>query len=141
MSLALIVAKQKQLIDKALKRKKEQESNGFGRKEAIAAHRRATTSSDSKHKHLEMILDLLDPTLDFRALGKSSKCNLDHSRYHCILPYTSKKQPPLKLNYVRVVQCDSEEKFQIDLNEKLSQSVISTATGGDNYKAVRPLYK
>jgi len=43
----------------------------------------------------------IDPHLDFRALGKNTKCSIDHSKFHCILPYSSVKQPSLKLSYIR----------------------------------------
>jgi hypothetical protein len=45
----------------------------------------------------------IDPHLDFRALGKNTKCSIDHSKYHCILPYTSIKQPSLKINFVKLI--------------------------------------
>jgi hypothetical protein len=33
----------------------------------------------------------IEPYLDFRGIGKSTRCNVDHSKFHCILPYTSLK--------------------------------------------------
>ena len=42
--------------------------------------------------------------LDFRGIGKSTRCNVDHSKFHCILPYTSLKETNMKLNYIRYLQ-------------------------------------
>ena len=74
-------------------------SRGGGRLNSVSK-RNSMLNQDNVHPVTGMEID---PHLDFRALGKNTKCNIDHSKYHCILPYTSVKQPSLKLNYVKLI--------------------------------------
>ena len=54
---------------------------------------RATVGSFKRSTQMNIGLASIenDPGLDYRALGKSTRCNIDHSSFHCILPYTSVK--------------------------------------------------
>jgi hypothetical protein len=63
-----------------------------------AGSKRTSNFNGNDHTHPVTGMEI-DPHLDFRALGKNTKCSIDHSKFHCILPYTSVKQPSLKLSY------------------------------------------
>lgn len=78
-----------------------------------------------------------DPSLDFRLLGKSTRCNIDHSRFNCIMPQTSTKQPSMKLNYVKHLQKVDSESF-IKETEEASMNVVDMSM---QHRTVRPLYQ
>lgn len=56
-----------------------------------------------------------DPALDFRAFGKSVRCNIDHSKYQCVLPYTSTKQHDMRLHYVKLCQEEDSRSFEQEI--------------------------
>ena len=102
---------------------------------------RATASSNKGYMKIETNYANFDvePHLDFRALGKSTKSNVDHSKFHCILPYTSLKQPSMKLNYVRHLQ-DEGRKIAIE-EENQYGNTTKWANTVQHHKTIRPLYE
>jgi hypothetical protein len=76
-----------------------------GLRGASSQNKRTSVGSQDSSNHTH-IIDI-DSSLDYRQLGKSTRCNVDHSRFHCILPYTSLKQQSMKLQYVRYLHEES----------------------------------
>lgn len=40
------------------------------------------------------------------------RCNIYHSKYSCVLPYTSTKQHDIRLHYVKLCQEDDSRNFE-----------------------------
>jgi hypothetical protein len=79
-----------------------------------------------------------DSSLDFREFGKSTKCNVDHSKYHCILPSTSLKQKSMRLQFVKL--CLEKEQREYFKQAKIEGASINGHHSWLN-KTVRPLYE